>query len=352
MNDKLEEFPEDWKKMYLDAMSKLSPDDVEEQKIILNEVERTGDLDFLRNIVNKATSTDALVSFFQIMINSGKYENAGIIIDNFLNKYPKTSTEHQEALKAKEWLQSIKNDRGNVGSTGKKIKIPIMKEEDITIPPFDEIDRTDLIVGVGEIYGRDGTFARTDLGRWFFEAPGFMKNVFLESNLTLSCHDSITCKSLMEAVQEDAKRIYSRLMKEKYEPLFRKYNLKGFEEVIRLNISREGLEEWLKSRWIPGKIITIPDGGVQNGNVGMYAHTWENINVENEFRYQIDYYIDFPGKVFQDNPFGGSQSPEKIAEYGKKIFSPKMFQLKTKMERDVSIRESYDRFVKGELVGF
>lgn len=346
MNDK---YPEDWKKMYLDAMSKLSPDDIEEQKIMLVEVERTDDLDFFRNLVNMATNIDALISLCQTLIDSGKYEKAEIIIDNLLSKYPENSIEYKGTLEVKEWLRTMKNDKGNGNFTNKKIKVLITKEEEIELPSFDENDRTDLIIGVGEVYGRDGTFARTDLGRWLFETPDFVKNVFLESNGTLSCHDSTTCKSLIEAVQEEAKRIYSKLMKEKYDPLFRKYNLKGFEDVISLNISREGLKEWLKSRWIPGEVIIIPEKGAQNGNVGIYAHTWED---KNEFIYYINYYIDFPGKLFEANPFAGSQSSEEISKYGKKIFSPKVFKFKTKRDRDASIHQSYERFVKGELVGF
>jgi len=231
----------------------------------------------------------------------------------------------------------------------KKVKIKIIKEEEIEIPPFSENDRTDLVIGVGEVYGIDGTFARTDLGRWLFQAPGFIANVWLESDGRIGCYEEpVTCKTLISAVENEGKIIYQRLMKEKYEPLFRKYNLKGFSDVISLNVSQKGLKEWLLSRWIPGEIKIRPDDkGVQNGNLGMFAHQWE---YKNEYNYRIDYYIDFPGKIFEPNVFGGSQSPKEIARWGKKISTPKIYKFKTKEEREWSKTESYERFKRGELM--
>lgn len=233
----------------------------------------------------------------------------------------------------------------------RKITVKVIKEEEIDIPSFDENDRTDLVIGVGEIYGRDSTYPRTDLGRWLFQAPGFVENVFLESDGSLFCSaDSMTCKSLTNAVNEEAKIIYQRLMREKYEPLFRKYNLKGFEEVKSLNASQKGLKNWLISRWKPGEILIRPEGnGVQNGNLGMFAHQWE---YRDEFNYRIDYYIDFPGRLFEPNHLGGSQSPKKLARWGKKIFTPKRHESKSNEERKRSIADSYERFKRGELLGF
>lgn len=233
----------------------------------------------------------------------------------------------------------------------RKIKVKVMKVEDIEIPSFDEIDRTDLIIGVGEIYGRNRSYPRTDLGRWLFQAPGFTENVFLESDGTLYCSaEPITCKTLISTVENEGKIIYQRLMKEKYEPLFRKYNLKGFEEVRSLNISQKGLKDWLIPRWIPGEILIRPEEkGVQNGNLGMFAHQWEYKNI---FNYRIDYYIDFPGKIFEPNIFAGSQSPTELAKWGKKINTPKKYEFKSMEEKERSVKDSYERFKRGELLGF
>lgn len=237
----------------------------------------------------------------------------------------------------------------------KIIKVSIMKEEEMEVPSFSEIDRTNLIIGVGEIYGRDGTYPRTDLGRWLFQVPGFAENVWLESNGKLHCSaESITCKTMISAVENEGKIIYQRLMREKYEPLFRKYNLKGFEEVKSLNTSQKGLKDWLISRWIPGEILTrSEEEGVQNGNLGMFVHRWESgVKDIKVYRYRITYYIDFPGKIFEPNIFGGTQSPEELAKWGKKIFTPKTYNFNTKKEREMSVKDSYERFKRGELLGF
>lgn len=234
----------------------------------------------------------------------------------------------------------------------KTIRIPIKTDLEINIPHFHEIDRTDLVVGIGEIWGRDGTYPRTDLGLWTFMSTHpetFIANIYLEHDGSLSCSAEIdVCTKLEDTIREDAVKIYKKL-NDKYKTLFLKYNLKGWDDVIRLNMHREGLKEWLQSHWRPGKIIRREDGGIQNGNVGLYMHTWTS---DRKFYTYASYYIDFPKDIFIPNMFAGSQSPQEIAQWGRKIFAPKTYNFSTKNERDIKIKELYDTFANNQLIGF
>lgn len=255
---------------------------------------------------------------------------------------------------------SNKKTLPNKVTPSRKVKIKIVKEVDAEPMPFSEIDRTNLVIGVGEVYGRDGSLPRTDLGTYSFYAEGQEIHglIFLESDGSLSCSYAPpeTCQSMKDAVKEDAARVYKELIDTKYKPLFDKYGLKDFSDVIRLNMSQEGLKGYLLTRWKPGEIIIRqePDpqrlqGGIQNGNLGLYMNTYE---YEGKFNTHPEYYIDFPGKIFAPNNFGGSQNPEEIKRWGRKIFAPKRYKFNTKEERAHFVSESYEKFKKEELIGF
>jgi len=106
------EFTEDMKKMYLDAMSKLSPEDAESQRIMLYEVGRSGDSEFFKSIIDAATSTDALNQVYDTFVEFGKYGNAELVLDGFLKKYPeKNSITYQAAADAKKVLHKLNEQK-------------------------------------------------------------------------------------------------------------------------------------------------------------------------------------------------------------------------------------------------
>lgn len=234
------------------------------------------------------------------------------------------------------------------------VKVPIMTE--IEMPSFEENDRTDLVIGVGEFYGRNGNYPRTDLGRWLIETDNHMFGIYLESNGTLSSEaydeeEKLISNVIKPEIEKEANRVYSNLMNNKYQPLFEKYGLKDFYDVIDLNINQKGLKEWIDIKWKKDKIdswIDNDDLYIQIGNLGMYIHKWEKGN--NDFCCRVDYYLDFPGDKFRSNLYGGSQSKEMIEKYGYKINMKTDHCFNSERERFDKMEELYEDFSSGKIV--
>lgn len=238
-----------------------------------------------------------------------------------------------------------------------KVKVTGTIESDVKIHEFSEIDRKDLVKGICEIYGRDGGFPRTDLGTFYIEVGPTSFNIFLESDGTLNVNSTmdgykVDTAPILKVLVPKAKEIYDGLMKNKYQPLFDKYHIKNWEELLMLNMSQTGLKEYLKSRWTPGKITDI-ENGLQNGNLGMHIHTWESVQKNDKiFHAYINYYIDFPEEVFKPNCYAGSQSDDEIKKWGKKISVHGLHIALSNSKRDLWIKEYKDKFAKGILVGY
>jgi hypothetical protein len=241
-----------------------------------------------------------------------------------------------------------------------EVEIYVKTKIIVRIPEFDENDRTDLVIGIGENYGINGSIIRTDLGRWYFyidSKPPISFNIFLEDNGSLYTgsgieEDKVEITPIINRLKGIARKIYDDLMKNKYQPLFDKYVIKDWQDLRKKNYNLRLVENWLNQRWIKGDIHNVGETGLQNGNLGMNVHTWQNINVQKPFRARIDYYIDFPGKIFKPNLYGGSQSSEEILKWGKKSTSINTYYFNNELDRNTWIKEALDRFKTGELMGF
>lgn len=241
------------------------------------------------------------------------------------------------------------------------VTVGITTQVNIDIPEFCENDRTDLVIGIGEVYGREGCFSRTDFGYWNFNigigANKVCFNIFMEDDGRLNVNGlsgedaKIDLATLLEKLKPIADKIYAKLMCEKYAPLFKKYGIVDWEDLRSKNKDRSGLDAWITGRWKRGNIVIVDDHSVQNGNVGMSVHTWENARCENPHRARIDYYVDFPGTVFKPNCFGGSQRPDDIAKWGRKMNSVTQWWFSSNDKRNEFIVNALLCFSSGKPVG-